>query len=317
MSRSRSLIPKVLALSAVTSLSLVGCGGGIEGGGGDDGAESVAVGSKQFTEQVILGQMMVLALEDAGFAVEDETGLQGTSVVRSALEGDDVDLYWEYTGTAWAEILSMDDVIADPQELYTKVKKADEENGIVWGEPGKFENTYAIAQSAAVAQEFGVTTLTELGELSASDPDAATVCLAEEFSGRQDGWVGMSELYGIEVPEDNVALMGEGLIYDQTADGPNSDCNFGMVFTTDGRIGALNLQVLEDDQGFFPKYNPALTVREEVAEENPEILEIGNDIMSRLDTTTMQELNLRVDGEEGIPADQVAREWLEEEGLIG
>src|SRR5690606_7975226 len=111
MGRSKKLVTRVLApvaaLSAA-SMALVACSS--EG--------EITVGSKEFTEQHILGQMMVIALEDAGYDVNDETGLQGTSVVRNALEAGDVDLYWEYTGTAWGEILGNDDLISDPTELY-------------------------------------------------------------------------------------------------------------------------------------------------------------------------------------------------------
>lgn len=307
MGPHKKLVPKMLALGAAAALALAAC----------SGSGGITVGSKDFTEQSILGQMLVIALEDAGYDVTDETNLAGTSVVRSALESGDVDMYWEYTGTAWAEILGQEEVVSDSQELYERVKARDAKNGIVWGARGSFDNTYAIAQSAEVAAEYGVTTLTELGELSQSNPDAATVCVAEEFAGRQDGWPGLKEAYGLQIPDANTALLTEGLIYDQVAEAPGSDCNFGEVFTTDGRIQSMNLEVLEDDQNFFPIYNPAITVREEVAQENPEVVEIANDIITRLDTETMQELNLRSDGEEGVPHDQVAREWLESEGLIG
>lgn len=281
---------------------------------GLEGAE-VTVASKEFTEQIILGQMLVIALEEAGADVDDQTELAGTAVVREALEEGEVDTYWEYTGTAWADIFGEEEVIGDPDELLDMVRERDAENGIVWSDRADFENSYAIASSQEVADEHGVETLSGLADLAAEDPDAAQMCLAEEFVGRDDGWPGMSEHYGIEVADDNITILDEGVIYSETAESPE-DCAFGMVFTTDGRIGALDLEVLEDDESFFPEYNPAVTMREQIVEEYPELEDLANEIVASLDTDTMIELNLRAD-EEGIPHEDVARDHLEEAGIIG
>jgi len=309
------LRPLLLLLGA--SLVLAACNGeevDPELAEGLEGAD-VTVSSKEFTEQIILGQMLVIALEEAGANVSDETELAGTAVVREALEEGEVDAYWEYTGTAWADIFGEEEVIGDPDELLETVRERDAENGIVWSERGDFENSYAIASSQEVRDEHGVDTLSELADLTAEDPEAAQMCLAEEFVGRDDGWPGLSEHYGIEVPDDQITILDEGVIYSETAESPE-DCAFGMVFTTDGRIGALDLHVLEDDEDFFPEYNPAVTMRDDIVEEYPELEDLANEIIATLDTDTMIELNLRAD-EEGIPHEDVARDHLEEVGLIG
>ncbi|HLS16060.1 MAG TPA: glycine betaine ABC transporter substrate-binding protein [Beutenbergiaceae bacterium] len=302
----------------VLALGLAACNGGESGQAeefeGLEGA-SFTVGSKQFTEQLILGHMAIMALEEAGASVTDQTGLAGTLVVREALEADEIDMYWEYTGTAWADIFGEDEVIADPEELHTTVADRDlEENGIVWGERGDFENAYALAQNADTAGELGVSTLTDLADLSAESPEEATLCIAEEFAGRADGFPGMSEHYDMQIPDDNITILAEGIIYNEVAEG--GDCNFGMVFTTDGRIAALDLEVLEDDESFFPEYNPSITMREEIHEEFPEAMDLMNEVMATLDTEAMQELNLQVD-EEGLLPEEVAEEWLTEQGIIG
>lgn len=313
----------VLAALLVLGLVLTGCGddGGDGGDGGDQTAEGLegadlTVASKEFTEQVLLGQMMVLALEDAGASVKDQTSLAGTSVVRDALETGEVDMYFEYTGTAWADIFGEEEVIDEPDELLKTVRQRDEEeNNITWGERAEFENTYAFAQNQQTADELGVETLSDLAELSKNQPDEATLCIAEEFATREDGFPGMAEHYGMEIPDDNITLLSEGVIYSQIDQAPDSDCNFGMVFTTDGRIGALDLEVLEDDEAFFPEYNPALSIRQEVADQHPEALELGNEIMDSLDFETMRDLNLRVDEEGELPED-VAEDHLRNEGII-
>lgn len=309
---------KLAAGTCVLALGLAACGNGDgDGGAGEfEGLEgaSITVGSKQFTEQLILGYMAIMALEEAGASVDDQTGLAGTLVVREALEAGEVDLYWEYTGTAWADIFGEDEVIADGGELHSTVADRDlEENGIVWGERGDFENAYALAQNTETADEFGVSTLSDLAALSADSPEDATLCIAEEFAGRADGFPGMSEHYDMQIPDNNVTILAEGIIYNEVAEG--GDCNFGMVFTTDGRISALDLEVLEDDESFFPEYNPAITIREEVHEEYPELQELMDEVMATIDTETMQELNLQVD-EEGLLPEEVAEEWLIEQGII-
>ena len=314
MSRVRSLFAAMVLVLLVAACNGDG-NGAAEELEGLDGAQ-LTVGSKEFSEQIILGQMMVQALEEAGAQVTDRTSLAGTAVLRESLDAAEIDMYWEYTGTAWADIFGEEEVIDDPDELLATVAERDEEeNGIVWGARGDFENTYGIAANQAIVDEYGVTTLSDLAELSQEDQDAATVCIAEEFATRADGFIGMQEHYDMNIDEDNQWLIDEGPIYNETSDAPDSRCNFGMVFTTDGRIGTLDLTVLEDDQAFFPEYNPAITVRSEIAEEYPEVIELADDIIGRIDFETMGELNLRAD-EEGIPHDEVARDWLEEEGFV-
>ena len=313
--RSRRVVGLACAFLLVTA-----CGPGDDGNGAVEEVEglegaSVTVGSKQFDEQVILGQMAVLALEAVGADVTDRTALAGTAVVREALETGEIDLYWEYTGTAWADIFGQQEVLDDPEELLEAVREMDQENGITWGERAEFENTYALAQNQQTAERLGVTTLSELAELSRSDPDEATLCIAEEFATRDDGFPGMAEHYEMEIPPGNIEVVDEGIIYTEVANESEGTCNFGMVFTTDGRIGSLDLEVLEDDEAFFPEYNPAIAIRTEVAEEYPDIVDLMNDIIGTLDTESMQELNLRA-AEGGELPEDIARDWLEEQGIL-
>jgi osmoprotectant transport system substrate-binding protein len=275
---------------------------------------SVTVGSKDFDEQLIMGQMALLALNAAGAEVTDKTDIQGSTAARQALIDGDVDVMWEYTGTGWINYLKHDKPITDPQEQYEAVRDEDlQKTGLVWGEPAPMNNTYAMAVTDEFAEETGVQTLSDMADLAASDPDQASVCVESEFAARPDGYPGMVKLYDMDIPSSQVKKFGVGVVYTQLDQG--SSCNFGEVFTTDGRIAALGLTVLEDDKGFFPLYNPSAVVREETDQENPEILEVLAPVVKSLTTEKMTELNAQVSNE-GLKPEQVAEDYLREEGFI-
>jgi len=322
--RNRPFARLGLSMLVVGTFALAGCGGGDEGGdegaGTDDAAASsldgasLAVGSKDFAEQIILGQMAIQMLEQAGASVDDNTNIVGSANTRAALESGDIDLYWEYTGTGWITYLGETEPIADPQEQFEAVRDADlEQNGIVWLDPAPLNNTYAFAIRREKAEELGVETLSDVAALVESNPAEATFCIESEFSTRDDGWPGLQEAYGMQVPEDNVALLDTGLIYTETDKGET--CNFGEVFATDGRISALDLVVMTDDLSFFPVYQAAVTLKQETLEEYPEIADIMNPVAAELTDEVMQSLNAQVDVDGEDPAD-VAQAWLQENGFL-
>jgi len=316
------------SLAAVALLASA-CGNGLEGEeatadgevaeAGDaslDGAE-FTVGSKDFDEQLILGEISVALLEDAGATVNNEVNLGGTDATRGALETGEIDHYWEYTGTAWISFFGETDPIPDRVEQYEAVRDREaEQAGLYWLEPTPFNNTYGLALSQEADQELGgVDAISDLGALLESDPDAVTLCIESEFRVRDDGLPGMEEHYGFEIPDDNITVLDTGVIYGATAD--RDPCNFGEVFTTDGRIASLDLKVLEDDEAFFPLYNVAPVFVEDVyAEYGATLAELYEPVAAALDDDTMASLNARVSADGERPAD-VARDWLTENGFIG
>jgi osmoprotectant transport system substrate-binding protein len=272
----------------------------------------IKVGSKEFSEQLILGQITLMALENAGYEVEDKTNIAGSDKVRSALETGEIDVYWEYTGTAWLMHLQHDNPITDPDECYDKVKTEDAEKNLVWLDYAPFNNTYTIMMRRSDSVSLGIKSLSDLSAYMDQNPDKLIFASNHEFLARPDGFPALEETYGFKFGENELKVMETGIIFN-TLKGKQADLGVGTA--TDGRLVAFDLVNLEDDKQFFPVYNPSAVVRKEVLDRNPEMAEVLNMIAEKLDTEAMTELNYKVDIEEEDPRD-VAEEWLKTEGLI-
>lgn len=309
MRTPRRTLSALTAGGAALALALTGCSDGGSGGGeGELSGASLTVGSKEFTESHVLAQIAMVALENAGADITDQTGISGSATVREALETGEIDLYWDYTGTGWVNILgnTTEDL---PEDLYGAVVEADAENGIAWLEPAHFENTYRIATTEDFAAEHGLTNMTEAAEFISEHPDESAVCAASEFINRDDGLPGLEEDYGFEFGE--VVELDLNLIYTQVGD----SCQFGEVFSTDARITSNALTVLDDDANFFVPYAGVVTLRQETLDEYPAIAEILDPISAELTDEVMIDLNGKVDNDGEDPRD-VAEEWLEDQGFL-
>jgi osmoprotectant transport system substrate-binding protein len=276
---------------------------------------TITVGSKEFTEQLVLCEISALSLESAGAKVKRSCNMSGSNTVRTALLNGDVDLYWEYTGTGWIDYLKNTKPITDPQKQYQAVAQEDKaKNKVLWLSPAPANDTYAIATTQSKAAELKVNTLSDYARLAKTDPSKASFCGASEFFGRPDGWPGVEKAYGFTLPHSDIAQLAAGPIYN--AIHKSSPCNFGEVFVTDGRIASMKLKVLEDNKQFFAVYNPAITIREQVADAHPQIAKIMAPVAKALDNTTLQTLNADVDVK-GEDPEQVAKDWLQQKGFIG
>ncbi|MFJ3384837.1 MULTISPECIES: glycine betaine ABC transporter substrate-binding protein [unclassified Curtobacterium] len=282
-----------------------------------DGAH-ITVTSKNFTEQLVLGKIAVLAAKAAGFEVTDETNVPGSVAVRQLMTSHDADMTYEYTGTAWLTYMGHKEGIPDKTEQWQAVKDEDAGNGLTWLDPAPMNNTYAFAvRKEAVAELGGITKLSQIADLPA---DQRTFCVESEFNSRADGFKPMLAKYGLQlggsgatsIPKGNVDILDTGTVYTATDRGT---CNFGEVFTTDGRIKSLGLQVLEDDEGFFPAYNVAPVLSSSVLQEYPQLADVYDQISPKLTDAVLQELNRQVDVEGREPAD-VAFDWMVKEGFI-
>ena len=278
-----------------------------------DGA-SLSVGSKNFTEQLILGKIAVILMKSAGADVTDLTNIPGSASARYAQVDGQVDMEWEYTGTAWISYLGHTKPIPEEQKQYEAVRDEDlKENGLVWLKPAPMNNTYGFATPTETLKKLGISKLSEIADLP---PDQRTFCVESEFKNRNDGFEPMLKKYGLQlgkdVPQGNVKTLATGAIYAATDKG---ECNFGEIFTTDGRIKALDLTVLEDDRAFFPKYNVATVFRKQVLDEHPELKDLFAPVSAKLDDKTLIELNAQVDVDGRDPVD-VAHDWLQKEGFL-
>ena len=313
-------VPLVACLAA-GALLLTACGGDDteaspaasgSAGGGDQvlSGQTIVVGSKDFDEQLVLGQIALKLFEDAGAEVEDSTRLAGTDAARSALTTGQIDTYWEYTGTAWISLLGNTDPVPGSQEQFDAVKEQDAENGVTWLPYAALDNTFAIARKADGPD---LATLTDWAEFVSDDPAAGTICVDAEFANRDDGLPGVEEAYDVDVPDSSQALVDVGVIYDQIG---SDVCTFGVVSTTDGRLAANDLVVMEDDEGFFPVYNPALTFMSDRLAELDGVEELVTPVAEALTTEEITALNQRV-SVDGETPESVAEEWLTENGFIG
>lgn len=281
-----------------------------------DGAELV-VTSKSFTEGVLLGKITATYLAAAGARVTDLTGAPGSASSRQAQLNGDADILWEYTGTGWVNYHNQTETISDPQELWQRVHEIEKRDyDLEWLPPANFNDTYAFGASTPAAERLGVKSLSDVAALPVRD---RTFCVDDEFFSRSDGFIPMLQKYGIPyndpngVPAGNVTRMDAGVVYTATA--KSAPCNFGMIYTTDGRVKNLNLMVLEDDKKFFLPYSGTAVVRGEIIDRYPELAPLLATISGLLTDDLMQELNGRVDIDGEDPSD-VAYDWLKSENLI-
>jgi len=312
----------VLAGLAIASTALVGCGlrsasgavlearpGAIQHYDSLDGAK-ITVIAKDFTEQLILGNMVSIVLAAAGAEVTNLTNTPGSFGVRQAMLDGNADVSPEYTGTGWINYLGNEQPVKGAQAQWQAVNEADRANDLTWLPPAPMNNTYAFAIRESEAERLGVTKLSDLERLPKQE---LTFCVESEFASRNDGFVPMLATYGLTREGlGRVTNLDTGVIYTATA---NGDCNFGEVFTTDGRIPALNLRVLDDDRQFFPLYNLTEVIRTEVLEAHPELAEIFGQLNPLMTNEVMLTLNAKVDNDGEDPA-LVARDWLIEQGLL-
>lgn len=273
-------------------------------------AGAVTVGGKNFTEQLLMAEMTTQLLEANGYDVNKRDGM-GSTVLRKAQVNGQIDVYWEYTGTSLVTYNKMDPQGMSAEETLEKVRAADEDQGLVWLQCSDANNTYALAVKEGAGETQGIRTLSDLAG-AYNDGRELVMAVNAEFPHREDGLVGLQQMYDFDVPRSLRAPMESGLTYGALRQG---EADIALVFATDGRIAAFDFRVLEDDQGFFPDYALCPVVRKEALDANPGLADILNELSSRLDDATMQRLNKSVDVDKNT-IEQVAEAFLKEQGLI-
>ncbi|MEI8215405.1 MAG: glycine betaine ABC transporter substrate-binding protein [Actinomycetota bacterium] len=302
---------KVVAIAAAIALAVVGSAAtssSANAAGTSLKGVSVIVGSKDFTESIVLSKIVKQFILANGGKVVDKTNIKGSSTTREAMVSGDINMYWEYTGTAWLVYQKQTDVNIAPDVLYKKVVAGDKSAKVTWLPMTSFNDTYAWAITKANATKYGVKTYSDLKKL----PAGSAWCVESEFQSRPDGWAGFKKAYGIADSSITTKVLDTGAIYQATKDG---QCMVGEVFATDGRIGALGLMVPQEDVSYFPPYNAALTMTNATAKKYPQLVKALAPIAAKISNATMQNLNARVDvlGED---ADTVAKSFLTASGLV-
>ena len=295
----KKLMILILLVSLLSTGLLLGC---------SEEEESVVVGSKPHAEQYILGEMISILIEEhTDINVVRNLGIGGgTSNIHPAMLSGEIDIYPEYTGTSWMFVLN-EDLIEDPQELYEATKAAYvEEFELQWLDLYGFNNTYALALDGDIAEEYGITTYSDLAEISSE----ITFGAEYDFYERDDGFDALVQRYGFNFQRE--VELDIGLKYQAIDQGEVDVIN---AFSTDGLLKAYNLRVLEDDQQFFPSYYAGTIIRMETLEQHPQLEEVLNQLSGNITDEEMIQMNYRVE-EENEDAALVAREFLEEKGLI-
>lgn len=288
----KKLICLLLALTLTAGL-LAGCA---------KKTETVKIGSKDFTESLIVAEIYALALEDAGYTVERKMNIAG-SLVHAAITGGDIDLYPEYTGTGLLTILKMD-MNSDPDVVYNTVKDAYKEQfNITWLDSTAINDRNGIAIRTQAAEQYGIYTMSDLQKYA---PELR-VCSQGEFEYREDGLPGLAKVYG-EFNFKSIKVYDSGIKY-QILENDEADVCPG--YSTDAQlVNKDKFTYLEDDKGFWPPYYLAPIVRDEVLTANPEIADVLNRVSALLDTETIISLNAKVDIDRQ-EYDEVAKEFYD------
>src|SRR5437773_7835932 len=273
-------------------------------------AQTIVVGGKAFTEQQIMTAMTVALLKAKGFTPERKAGM-GSAAVRSALENGQVEVYWEYTGTALGVFKKSTDKFNSAEEAYRKIKEVDAPKGIIWLNMSAVNNTYGFAMNRDEAQKRGIVTMSDFAK-AVKGGAKLTFASNAEFYARPDGLPGWQTAYGFEFDRDNVKRMDTGLTYTALKE---RQVDSAVVFANDGRIPAFNFVVLKDDKHYAPPYNLTPVVRKEVLDKNPKIADALNALSAKLNDETMAKLNASVDVDKKTP-EEVAEGFLKSNGLI-
>lgn len=264
--------------------------------------EQIVVGSKNFSEQLILGEILAQMIENTlHLPVERKLNLGGSFICHKALIDGDIDMYPEYTGTAFTGILKRDP-ISDAKEVYRQVKETYHQKfNLEWTEPFGFNNTFAIIIRGQVGRELGLKSISEAAKYTPKWKAG----FGYEFMERKDGFPGLAKVYGLKFAAPPL-VMDLSLTYRAVAE-KQVDLISGN--STDGLIEKLDLFVLEDDKHFFPPYQAAPVVRARIFQDHPELRDAFRQFENTISDEEMRKMNYQVDGERKT-AKEVAAQYL-------
>ncbi|ASA24229.1 glycine betaine ABC transporter substrate-binding protein [Paenibacillus donghaensis] len=299
-------IKKIMIYTLFTALLgtiLAGCGGNSKDGAAGGG--SITIGSKNFTENVLLAHMMADLIEDqTDISVKRQMNLGGSNVAWTALENNEIQLFPDYTGTIVANYYQ--EKTGTSEESLAKARELAGADGLIFLEPFGINNTYTLAVTRATAEKYSLKTFSDLAKVSAD----MVLGVEFEFLDREDGYPGIKKLYGMNFKESKG--MDHGIMYRAIDDGETDVTN---AYATDAQIKVHDLVILEDDKEFFPPYDAGPVIRQETLDQHPELKEVLNQMGGVITETEMQDLNAKVDVD-ALKEEDVARDFLISKGLI-
>lgn len=320
MRKKKSFI--VISSLILFMLILVGCGADDGDQNGEDAAKNpddpIVIGSFIDTEGGILGNMLLLALEEEGYTITDKVQFGTPDVQRKALLEDELDIGIDYTGNGqfYSEGIA-EEVWGDREEGYNAINEYDkEENDLVWLQPAQANNTEMLAVKEDFANENNLETLEDFARY-VNEGGEVKFITSQLFAEKQMGLLGMEEGYGFNLESDQLIMLPHGNTAETISalENGTDGVNVALVYGTDGSLPDLNLKVLEDPLSIPPVYEPSAVVQEEVLEAYPEIEGIIEQVFSTLDLETLQIMNKKVIVD-GLSAKEVAQEHLEEVGIL-
>lgn len=286
----------ILTMVAVLAIAFYGCG---------QGKSTITVGSKNFTENIIIAHMMAdLVEENTDLQVIRKVNLGGSNVAWKALESNDIQMYPDYTGTIVANYYQEE--TGTSQETLEKALQLTAQDKLKLLEPFGFNNTYTLAVTQETAQKYSLNSFSDLAKVSGG----LLLGCEFEFKDRPDGYPGLKTTYNMNFKD--VKGMDHGIMYRSLDSG---EVDVVDAYATDGQINVYNLKILQDDKQFFPPYDALSVVRQDTLDKYPQIEDALNKLVGKIDEQAMQELNAKVDSE-GMKEETVAHDFLVSQGLI-
>ncbi|MGG6313377.1 glycine betaine ABC transporter substrate-binding protein [Paenibacillus macerans] len=304
MNKTQKTTTMMLGMLVSLALLLAACGGN-DGSAQAGSGKEITIGSKNFTENVLLAHMMADLIEaKTDIKVKRTMNLGGSNVVWNALKNNEVQLYPDYTGTIVANYYQEE--TSTSEDTLTKTKELVQQDGLMFLEPFGINNTYTLAVTQDTAEQYNLKTFSDLAKVSQD----MVLGVEFEFLDRDDGYPGIQKLYNMNFKD--AKGMDHGIMYQAIEDGETDVTN---AYATDAQIKAHNLVILEDDKEFFPPYDAGPVIRQDTLEQYPELTEVLNALQGQMTEEEMQRLNAEVDLE-GLKEDEVARDFLAEKGLL-
>lgn len=295
-----------LILAGAVATSLAACGND------DSGSKlTITVGSKDNTENHLIGEMYALIFEDMGIKVKRQLSLGGTAPTFEALKKGDLDIYPEYTGTGLGVMLEQPEPEKDPVVALQKVREGFKQWNLEWLEPASENATYGFAMKKETAEKYGIKTYTDL----AAHSHELVLSYPQEFDVREDGLPGLQKVFA---DQGGFVFKKQFQIDYSLRYKPleNNESDVTVSVGTDGQIAGMGLQLLVDDVGFFPVYNVAPLIRKETLDAEPAIKDKLNALAPLLTDAAVQELNWKVDGPDKQEIEDVAKQFLIDNKLI-